>query len=266
MLLKAAYEKYYELLIKGTEDGLNHNDYLKILELSKTPFENDLYKKYWVALMGDINYLLEDIKMDSKLTSCISPKCMQYILDNCYLLPLVITNSLERYVKPFEEGRYLFLCQFHKDEYPSLEVIDYDNKYRCLACNERGNAFTYLSQIEKLNEERQVINLLRCIYNLDRVSLSKKLFEISKRYHKTILSSQYKRLLERGYSLFKANNIFSINGQFVDKMYEDRFYTIHRIELNETDPYFNFEPNETYKLKLSKEEYQPFIDSVSKKI
>ena len=266
MLLQTAYRKYYELLKKGIEDGLNHLDYKEVLSLSKQHFENDMYKKYWVSLMGDVNYLLEDLKMDSKLTCEIDPDCMEYILNNCYLLPLVLTNTRAKDVKPFQEGSYLFLCQFHEDEYPAMQVLDYNNTYKCLACGERGNIISYLKKIEGIKKDKNIIDLLRCIYNLDNVSLSQKLFDISTRYYHTIISDQYKRLLERGYTLFRSNNILSIDGHFIDKMYEDRFYLIHRLECNERDPYFEYKPNDTYKLKLSKEEYEPFMESVSKKI
>ena len=101
MTLQKAYEKYYELLIKGTTEGLNHSDYKDVERLSKLKYENDLYKKFWVALMGDINYLLEDLRMDSKIVSDIDPECMEYIYEHCYLLPLVVANKQEKYVKPF---------------------------------------------------------------------------------------------------------------------------------------------------------------------
>ena len=58
----------------------------------------------------------------------------------------------------------------------------------------------------------------------------------------------------------------SIDGHFIDKMYEDRFFMIHRIEKREKDRYFEYKKNDTYKLKLSREEYQPFLDNISKKV
>lgn len=266
MTLQTAYEKYYNYLKKGIEDGLTHEDYLGILKLSSTPFENDMYKKFWVALMGDINYLLEDLRMDGKIVSEVDPVCMEYILENCYLLPLVLANKKEKYVKPYQEGSYLFMCQFHDDEYPALEVTDYNNQYKCFVCGEQGDILSYIKKMEKIRKEKVVVDLIRRIYNLDELYLSSNMNEIALKYRKTILSDQYKRLLEKGYTLFKSNNLVSIDGHFIDKMYEDRFFAIHRIENGEKDKWFEYKRNDTYRLKLSMEEYKPFLDKVSKKI
>jgi len=266
MLLNTAYEKLYNLLIKGTEEGLTHKDYEELLMMSELSYENDLYKKYWVALMNDINYLLEDLKMDSKITSIVSPECMQYLKDNCYLFPLVLANNRGQTVRPFEEGTYILSCQFHDEDFSSLQITDYNNRYECFGCGKRGNTFSYLAEKEQLQKEREIIDLLICIYNLDYVRLNKNQYNIAMHYRRTIMSDYYKRLLEKGYTLFKANNIIYIDGNFVDKIYEDRFYTIHRMFKNERDPYFKYEPNENYKLTLSKEEYQPMIDRISNKL
>lgn len=245
-ILKIEKELYYTIK-KSLDSGLEKKDYYYWRDVLNYLYGEDIkYNSPNYIIINAIEQLLELIN-ESGIMHKFSKENIDYILNNSYILPLVITNNKNNKIKPCFENSYLFTCQFHNDNKPSFSVTDYKNLAHCFGCGKSVNVISYLKQIENLTFT-EAIELLSYIYLIDLKENNLKLKSIAEKYKETIKSERYMELLHIGY-----NRLISKRGdsEEIYNMYQKRYDMIDRIKNNSYDQNFVYHQNpKTIKLTL----------------
>lgn len=163
----------------------------------------------------------------------ITPR--EFILRNSMLTHLVYTNNKHTKIKPRSADSFMFLCQIHSEKSPSMLVNNSRNFLMCFGCGCSLDSIEYLMRYEGLTEE-DAISVLANIYYLNYPDKKKPIDELQDKYIKTLLSDDFRLLLERGYSRTKTKEktIFVTEG--IAKFEQD-FETINRVSKGEYKDY-----------------------------
>lgn len=234
------YSLISDLEEKGYNEGLTVDECVKLLN------ELDVELKFlassdqkWKKLYDRMRLIANQIYA-SDIFNFVSSNNYDYILKNAFLLPLVLANNNDNDVILYSRNSYKFSCQFHTDSRPSMGVTDIRNLLFCFSCKKSLNSVTYLKEFENLSY-RQAIELLSKIYLFDINNKNNSFSNLVDKYQSSIVSDEYRILLEKGFIRLKNRGISSINGIDVNKHYEDVFFTIDRVCSGIYDPNFKYE-------------------------
>lgn len=225
-----------EILVKGKNEGLNLDDYYKLkmcmrqINLIKNgKSEFDCKREF------DLYYIIDDT-IKYLYNKCLLDKYdrdnVDYIMCHSYLLPLVLANDKHGKIKLYGDNSYMFLCQFHQENTPSMGVTDYKNLLFCFGCGCGFNTISYIKEYENLTF-KETVKLLSEIYLFD-IKEPNEMSDLADTYKECILSKKYKDLLDAGYKRYKDR----IDSKTIKKMYDERLNTIERINKNIYDPNF----------------------------
>lgn len=211
----------------------------RINELKDEHFSS--YFDYWCYLENkkkydDINFYIERIdSIEKRLydmvlllnekVHIITPK--EFILRNSILSHLVYTNNKYSVIKPVSADSFMFLCQFHVEKTPSMIVNNSRNFLQCFGCGEILNSIEYLKEYEEITEEES-LSLLADIYFLNFPDKKDSIVELQEKYVKSLLSDEFKSLLERGYERTKLKDETFFVKYGISKFEQD-FETIRRV-------------------------------------
>lgn len=222
------------------QDYLNFKDNLKVYDPQITAYySQEKIRQQQEALCTEIHNLIQ-ILYNKGLLHKFSKKDSDYIIENSYLLPLVLANNTFPKIKMSGDNFYMFLCQIHMEQTPSLGVNDLENYFFCFGCGYGGNIINYLKLKYDCNYSN-ALQLLSQIYLFDVKNEVSNYSDLVQHYQDAILSDEYQTLLEMGHDRLKKRHIEVINGKKIDDLYDDRFKTIERIRRKEYDPNFHYE-------------------------
>ena len=190
-------------------------------------------------LFGELNDFIEDIYRKGLISKFSSRDC-RYIAYKSLILPLVLANNTHDKIKLSGDNRYMFLCNLHHENTPSLGVYDLNNTMFCYGCGFGGGPVSYLEKCENLTFP-QALQLLSQIYLFDVGRINSKFDPLVEKYQVALLSDEYKELLEMGRDRLKERQIEQINGESIDSLYEFRYRTIDRVKNGKYDSNFSYE-------------------------
>ena len=223
---------------KAYTTGVTKEDYtiLKRDELSLTKYLKDHKDdKAAYQLLADIRSLNGKI-FKSGLVNKFSNDNLQYIKQNAFLLPLVLSNTKSDYIL-HGNNSVLFDCEFHSGDTKTFRVSDISNKFKCHGCEEWGFVIDYIRKKHNLSYTKAA-DLVCQIYMFDCSSEDFRLFDEVRRYQDTILSQKYQDLLYRLEERLYDRNVKEIEGFGVEKSYDKRYETIERLQHDDYDPGF----------------------------
>lgn len=93
------------------------------------------------------------------------------------------------------------ICPFHDDLKPSMKVDLQVGEWFCFGCNESGDAFKFVKEIEKLKRKNK-INDLDALWKLERILKSKKVEAISIKHNIKPLKADLKEAMDEAYDYF----------------------------------------------------------------
>lgn len=110
-----------------------------------------------------------------------------------------IVDVISEYVPLVKKGNsYWGLCPFHNDKNPSMSVEPNRQIYRCWSCNNSGNVFGFISQIENISFFESVLLLANKIgYNLKNKPVKRdskysnyyEIYDIAAKYFELMLTT-----------------------------------------------------------------------------
>lgn len=234
---------YYERLVNNLEIELfreEKNWYL--LGMIQEGIRNILSLRRKIELMNEnANYLVvihqlnELLKRLNNLETTVhanSNISLGKFLTQCNqtsITHLVYTNNQHPKIRLYGAASYMFLCQFHRENTPSLGITERVGCGYCFACGIGFNAIQYLMEYENL-DYKEAVQILARIYliKLNRNSI-KEDHPLVIKYQESLLSDDFKALLEKAYqrALNGKNNmeIFNIINKF-----EHDFHIIERVK------------------------------------
>ncbi len=75
-----------------------------------------------------------------------------------------IVDVISNYIPVEKKGReYVAVCPFHNDHDPSMRISPDKQIYKCFVCGAGGNAFTFVSKMEKISFPESVIQVAKMI-------------------------------------------------------------------------------------------------------
>ena len=150
-----------------------------------------------------------------------------FALRNASLLHLIYTNDTFKKIKLHSLDSYLFLCQEHLEEKPSLSVCSSSNSSFCYGCGTVRNPLSYLSFYEGISGE-EAMELLRNIYLIHPTKEIKNQSLIDK-YRESLFSEEYFYLLEAG--MFRTSTKEdSYRKRYALIRYREHLSTINRVK------------------------------------
>lgn len=238
------YRNVYNLILnlqeKGYSDGLTYEECVMVIKLLDVELSflasND---SKWSKLYNEINIMCNQI-YNSGILKIVSEKNYEYIIKNAFLLPLVLANNDGKHISLYSQNSYKFFCQFHSDSRASMGVSDIRNLLLCFSCQKGLNSVTYLKEYEGLTY-RQSIELLTRIFLFDIDKDDYRFTNLVNKYQSSIVSDEYKYLLEKGYIRLKNRGIKNLYNVDVLKYYENVFCTIDRISDGNYDSNFEYD-------------------------
>lgn len=235
------YGLYLYFLDKGYSRGLTSKDLIAIKKVIQDIDNNDdklLRDDKWQELHQKfINLKME--MYNSGMFYKYDEDSVEYLIENTYILPLVLANAEPRKIKMYSDAGYYFSCQFHRENTPSMGVMDDRNFFHCWGCGASGSAINYLMEYESISFQ-EAIELLSMIYIIDPKMKNDAFKEQLKKYQSAIISQEYRELLEMGEKRLKRRNQTSINHESVEDFYQKRYAMIDRIKNNKYD--YKFPP------------------------
>lgn len=177
-----------EFVIKGCTEGLKTRDYFKIKNtlLKYEEYEDNPYYKKLKRIVKD-NYFLQD---------SFNAEYIYYVMLNSSLLPFVLANNTHDKIRLYSTDSFMFLCQFHNEETPSLGLTNHVNLMYCFGCGYSGNVFDYVKDYENISF-KEALSLVAKVYNLEDpdIKVNKDLID---KYKQSIMSDKYLELIELG--------------------------------------------------------------------
>jgi len=159
----------------------------------------------------------------------------EFILRNSILTHLVYTNNESSIIKPRSADSYMFLCQFHVERTPSMLVNNSSNFLHCFGCGTNLDSIEYLMQYENLTE-KDAMSVLANIYCLNYPGKKSPIVELQDKYVNSLLSDDFKDLLERGYKRTQQKERSILVTKGINKFEQD-FETIKRVTEGEVKDY-----------------------------
>ena len=209
--------------------------------------ENDHY----LVVIHELNELLERLSHLETIVYTNSGISLGEFLTQCNqtsITHLVYTNNQHPKIRLYSTDSYMFLCQFHRENTPSLGVTEHVGCGYCFGCGKSFNTVQYLMEYENLSYQ-EAVQILARIY-LIKLKKKNKIQEdhpLVIKYQESLLSDDFRELLERGYQrvLNGENNMEILRN--INKFERD-FLTIERIK-NHTPIHFD-KKKKTYYLKM----------------
>jgi len=240
MKIKEIEKEFLSIINDGKINGFTFAHYSNLKDLEKRLSLNVASDKE----SYDMNLKIKDIidkLYKAGVLNLLGDESMKYIIQNSSLLPLILANN-DYEITIYGDNSYRFLCQFHKENHPSLCVTDHKNLMTCFGCKANGNALDYLKQYEDLTF-KQAIQLVSQIYLYDIKTYNPRFEPIVKKYQESIISDTYKELLEKGRKRMERRGFES--KEFIEQYYHKKYEMIKRVSKGEYDP--NFEYSEPVK-------------------
>ena len=180
---------------KAYSDGLFINDYKEIyrivMELKRLKVCN--YVDELDDIINTFSKLLESMR------NCgINDNLHNFLMNEGSILHLVRTNNKTKKIKISSYDGYMFLCDFHEEVTPSMEVYNYTNRVFCYGCGFSSDLISYLMNYERLDYATTLL-LLAKVYMIDlRKNNLKDNNPLVKKYQESLLSDSYRELLIKG--------------------------------------------------------------------
>lgn len=236
MKAKIIREKIQSIEEKGYQEGLTKEDFKELTRIQNSidsilVGNNDV----WYEIYKKIEWLKSKI-YESRVIHDFSKENCQEILRLSPLLPLVLANNKDSRIKLYKDNSYMFLCQFHTEKTPSMGVTDRNSLLYCFGCGIGLNTISYIKEKEKLTF-KEAIELLSQIYLYNIGYTNQKLVGLKEKYQKTILSEEYKKLLDMGYERLMLRR----KEQEAKSLYEERYQMIERIKNIQNHPEFHYQ-------------------------
>lgn len=126
----------------------------------------------------------------------------------------------------------MFLCQYHNERTPSLGVANYRNYGMCYGCGCTFRVLDYIKDMERLSY-KEAVSLLARVYMIDiKDSIIGEDSKLVQTYRSSLLSNEFRELLERAYERTSKKEDNITNGLAVAK-FEKEFATIDRVRRGE---------------------------------
>ncbi|MBP3635047.1 MAG: hypothetical protein J6J17_01120 [Bacilli bacterium] len=224
---------------KGYNIGLTGEDFYLLVNL-KNSLDEELVAEdeSWYHLYEQIDNLISKIYRSGIIHKYSEETC-DYFLQNCSLLPLVLANNKHDKIKLYGDNNYMFLCQFHYENTPSMRVTDLKNLLYCFGCGLGFNTISYIEEYENLGF-KETMQLLAQIFLIDIKSYNKKLEPLVLKYQQSILSQKYLELLQVGYQRLKQRYGSTYITRDIDSIYDEKYKTIERIKKLQYDSNFKY--------------------------
>lgn len=178
-------------------------------------------------IRGRFEKILELIRKSIK-----PEKIEDYLQEEVSLTHLVFTNNIHPKIKLYSNDSFMFLCQYHKERTPSLGVANYRNYGRCYGCGCTFRVLDYIKDMERLSH-KEAVSLLARVYMIDiKDSVIGEDSKLVQSYRSSLLSNEFRELLERAYERTSKREDNVTNGLAVAKFEKD-FATIDRIRRGE---------------------------------
>lgn len=238
------YGLYLHILEKGYTNGLSKKDFIMIRQLQNDiSFDLIDSDNKWYELYEKLNDLSKKTFLGGVLHK-YHDETINYLKENAPLLPLVLANDLAEkkteYIKIYTDTSYMFSCQFHNENTPSMGVTDDRNLFYCFGCGATGSAITYLMEYENISY-KEAIKLLADIYLIkieSNNSPNEENIPIIKKYQAAVTSTAHLELLERCQSRLAARGQEDLHNKSVADFYKERYALIDRINSGEYDESF----------------------------
>ena len=225
---------------KGYTKGLVIEDYNKIKVILRDIKRNGNNTTEWNALTERLNNIVNELYKAGLLNN-FSLDNAKYILNNAYIVPLILANNSEYKIKG--SMRYKVTCPFHEEENHYLMVNDLLNSGYCYQCNKTYGSIKYLEEVEHL-KYKDIMQLLAGVYLFKIKGENKKFEKLIKKYQEKIIDGEYKDLLDRSSSILTSRNIEEYHGINVAEEINKRYETIERIKNHVYDPNFLYKEEE----------------------
>ena len=114
---------------KGFSIGLTVDDYYTLREISTQISRLSANR---VGIWNDLQYKVDELSKkisDAGLLNEITKNNFNYIINNSYILPLALANDEDKVIRLSHDNGYRLKCPFHKENYPSMLVLDLPNSY-----------------------------------------------------------------------------------------------------------------------------------------
>lgn len=190
----------------------------------------DSRKKYLdevESIRGYFEKILELIRKN------IKPNTIgEYLQEEVSIIHLVFTNNMHPMIRLSSHDSFLFLCQYHVEKTPSLLVANYRGYGNCFGCGCTFTVLNYLKQMEGLSY-REATSLLSRVYMIDiKGNIISEDSELVQKYRNSLLSFEYRRLLERAYERTSKKEE-SITNSLALANFQKDFATIDRVRRGE---------------------------------
>jgi len=241
MSLDSIQKNLDDIITDGLLNDFTIKHYIELKQLEKKLNEIEITENkqynYILNILKKIN-TIKKLMYNSGLLHKYNEDNIYYIMRNASLLPLILANNqYEGRIKMYCNNSYMFLCQFHNENTPSLGVTDFKNLFHCFGCGASGTPISYLSLYENLSFDESV-QLISQIYLYNLKANNPKLQPLVEKYQKIIISDAYMELLEMGKKRMK--NRKNMDNYKIDEIYNERFEVISRIKSNQYDPGFEY--------------------------
>jgi len=238
----------------------NYSDYVRLnkhlLSEGDTAFYKNLKTEY-INIRDSRKKYLEEVenirgyfeKILELIRANIKPSTIEdYLQEEVSITHLVFTNNIHPKIRLYSNDSFMFLCQNHIEKNPSLGVSNYRGYGMCFGCGWTFRVLDYLKYIEKLSDW-EATSLLSRVYMIDiKDNMIDENHELVQKYRSSLLSVEYRRLLERAYERTSKKEDNITNSLAVAKFDKD-LDTIDRIRKGEHIE-FDGETDKEKRLKL----------------
>lgn len=178
-------------------------------------------------IRGYFEMILELIRQN------IKPSTIEdYLQEEVSITHLVFTNNIHPKITLCSNDSFMFLCQYHVEKTPSLKVANYRGYGMCFGCGQTFRVLNYLKHMEKLSNW-EVVSLLSRVYMIDiKDNIISENSGLVKKYRSSLLSLEYRKLLERAYERTSKKEDNITNSLAVARFEKD-FATIDRVRREE---------------------------------
>ncbi len=219
-------------------DYVRHNKYL--LDKDYVVFGKDLKEEY-IKIRDSRKEYLDEVesvrghfeKILELIRKSIKPDNIEdYLQEECSITHLVFTNNTYPKIKLYSNDGFMFLCHFHNERTPSMGVVNSRNYGMCYGCGHSFRCVDYIEKVEGLSH-RGTVSLLARVYMVDiKDSVIGEDSELVQRYRSSLLSDEFRELLERGYERTSKRED-SVTKSLALAKFERDFATIDRIRRGE---------------------------------
>lgn len=218
------YERLNKQLLNGDHIVFGRNlkaEYINIRDSRKE------YLDEVENIRGHFEKILELIRNNIKPSTI-----EEYLQEEVSITHLVFTNNRHPKIMLSSSDSFMFLCQYHVEKTPSLRVVNYRGYGKCFGCGSTFSVLSYLKHMEKLSS-MEASSLLSKVYMIDiKDNIISEDSELVQKYRSSLLSTEYRRLLERAYERTGEKEDSITNSLALAKFKKD-FATIDRVSRGE---------------------------------